>query len=140
MLAGAEDGEIAIVPVDRRATAAGLTLVARHRGIAEVDATRALQEIARSGGAIPQLRGGPLQNRLGKHGIVPQHGGMLGQHRVPHCGADLQAAIGQALDLIEGEPVNIDDLVRAFDIQLHQIHQRGAARQKADAGSLLGGG
>jgi len=55
MLARAEDGEGAIVPGDRWTSAAWFTLVARHGRVAEVDAARALQQVAANGGHVADL-------------------------------------------------------------------------------------
>jgi hypothetical protein len=55
MFAYAQDGERAIVAGDRRTSSARLALVAGHRGIAEIDASRALEQVAADGSHIADL-------------------------------------------------------------------------------------
>src|SRR5258707_13433053 len=64
MLARAEDGKRAIVAGDRRASAAGFALVARHRGVAEVHAARSLQQVSSRSGHVSDLCGGALKDGL----------------------------------------------------------------------------
>ena len=52
LFTGAEDRMDTVQTVARRAAAAGLALVARHRGVVEVIATGALQQVAAGTGHV----------------------------------------------------------------------------------------
>ena len=86
---------------------------------------------------VPQLRGGAGENRLGKDGVVPADDGVMREGGVAHGGADFQAAIRQPLDAVERKAVDVHHALRRFDVELHQIDQRGAAGEEPDAGALL---
>ena len=42
--------------------------------------------------------------------------------------------------MIEGETINVDDLARPLDVELHQIDKCGPAGNEANLRTLLGGG
>ena len=64
---------------------------------------------------------------------------MAGQIRVPDGGADLQSAIGRRLDRGEGQPADVDEPRRRFDVQLHQVEQGCSAGNKPHVRALLSG-
>ena len=70
MFARAENRQAAIHAGDRGATGARLALVARHRGVAEIHAARALQQIAGSRRHVAKLHRRAAQDRFGKNGVV----------------------------------------------------------------------
>src|SRR5260221_5380909 len=64
MIARAQNSERTIMTSNSRASAAGLALVARHRGIAEVDTTCALQQVPTNRSHVADLSRSALQDRL----------------------------------------------------------------------------
>src|SRR5438270_8189837 len=73
LLARAEDREVTIKAIDRAATGARLALVTRHRGVAEIHATRPLQQVAGSRCHVANLHGCSAQDRFGKDTVVLSH-------------------------------------------------------------------
>src|SRR6266851_2730990 len=140
VLAGAEDGERAIVTADRRASTPGFTLVTGVSGIAEVNAAGSLQKVAASGGHVTQLRRGAGEEGLREHGIVPLDGGVKSNVGVTGKRADDESAGWSGFDFVEGKAVDVDDLPGPLDIKFHEVDERGAAGDEADFSTLLGGG
>jgi len=136
-LAGAEDGQRAVVAFDGRATRARLALVAGHGVVAEVHAAGALQEVAAGGGHVAQLRRGAGEQRLRQHPVAARDGRMVGEVGVANQRADLQAAVGELLHLVERKPVDVDDQLGALDVELHEVEQGGAAGDEANRRALL---
>jgi len=58
--------------------------------------------------------------------------------RVPDRRSDLQPALANRLDLVEPQAIDVDEPRRLFDVQLHQIDQRGATGEEPDVRALLG--
>ena len=52
------------------ASATGFALVARHGGVAEVDAAGSLQQVSADGGHVADLRRRALQDRLRQNRII----------------------------------------------------------------------
>src|SRR2546422_160522 len=77
--ARAQDSEHAVGGGDRRAAGSGFSFVARHGGVAEVHAARALQEIAGRGRHVAELGRCTGENRLRQHGIISLHRLMMGE-------------------------------------------------------------
>jgi hypothetical protein len=138
VLARAEDGEHAVVAIDSRTPGARLPLVARVGGVAEIDATGALEQIAGGGSHIAQLGRSAGEQGLREDWVVSQHRGVLGYIGVASESSDDQAARGAGLDLIERKSVDVDDLARALDVEFHEVDQSRAASDKADLRALLG--
>ncbi len=82
----------------RAAARTGLALVARHRGVGEVGAAGALQQVAAGGGAVAQLPARPA-SRAGPAAGTARAPALAGQVGVGHRGTDPQPAVGQVLDL-----------------------------------------
>ena len=133
VVAGAQDRVRAIEAVHcsaSRARRALVAAVAARRacvGLAEVRAARALQQVAAGGRHVAELRRCAGKERLRQYCVGFLHIRIPGEIRVAHHGADAEAAIGQLLDLVEREQVDIDQGLRRLHIQLHQVDQRGAA-------------
>ena len=119
VIAGAENGQMAVGALDRGATAARLALVARHIRIAEVSAAGALQQGAAGAGHIAQLRRRAREQRLGQHRVIALHNWMMGEVAVAHERTNLQPSIGQRLHLAQRQMVDVDHLLRAFDVEFH---------------------
>src|SRR3984893_44183 len=79
MFAGAKHGKHAVAASDGRAARAGLALVARHRGVAEVHASCSLKQVARSRRHIAKLCRCAGENRLRENGIISLHHWMVGE-------------------------------------------------------------
>ena len=126
-LAGAEDRVDAIDPFDRRAAAAGLAFVAWRGGVIEIEAARALQEVAARRRHVAQLLRGAGQDRAGEHGIALLDQRMVGEVGVGHERADAHAAAGCFLDRRQGQARDVDEPRRALDVPLHQVDEIGAA-------------
>ena len=113
VFARAQDGERAVAAGDRRAAGAGLALVARHRGVAEVHAARALQQVAGGRRHVAKLRRRAAEDRLRQHRVVSLHGRVVGEIGIANRGADLQPAVGRRFDLVERQAVDVDQPLRA---------------------------
>src|SRR5678815_6046808 len=121
MLARAEDGERAIVARDRRTASAGLAFVARHCGVAEVNAAGALQQVSGNRRHVTDLRRSALQYRLRQHGIIALHFWVIREIRVACSSANLQSAIGHDFDLVERQSIDVEYTIGRLNIQLHEI-------------------
>src|SRR5690349_19908770 len=128
MLARAEDRLRAIDAGDRRASGAGFALVAGRRRIAKVRATRPLQHVPADGCHVAQLARCSEEQRLTHDRIS------LAQARVPrhvaHASerAESEAAARQLGDggerrIASAEVVDVDEVRRSFDIELHEIDE-----------------
>ena len=116
-----------------RAARPWLALVARRRGIVEVVAARALEEIAARRGGIAQLRRGARQDRARKQRISLLHPRVIGDIGVGHESTDAQPSCSGLLNVVQGQTGDVDELRWALDIILHQVEEVGAA------GNELGG-
>ena len=87
----------------------GLALVARHRGVAEIHAARALEQIARGGRHVAQLRGCAGENRLRQHGVIALYGRVIREIGIANGRADLQPAVRRRFDLVERQAIDVDD-------------------------------
>jgi hypothetical protein len=112
-----------MVAVERRAPAAGRTLVAgRERRVVEVRATGALHEVAADGRHVAQLRRGAGNERLREQRIPLSDEGMIGRVAVAHQCADANAAVGQRRDGIEAvvaQMRDVDEFDRPLDPAFH---------------------
>ena len=131
LLAGAQDRQHPVMPVDRRATGTRLALVARMRRIAKIHATRPLQEVAACRRHVAQLRRGPRQIRLRKHRVVAQHNRMVRHIRIPRERTDHQPAARSCDYLVHRQPVDVDHLPWPLHRQLHHVQQIGSAGNEA---------
>jgi hypothetical protein len=118
---------------------ASLPPVAGLVGVVEIGAARALEQIAGRGGAVAQLHGGAGQQRARQHRVILPHALVRGQVGVAHQRADAQAALRRGLDLVQRQAVHVDQMLRRFDLQLHQVQQIGAAGDEAAARRAEGG-
>ena len=62
----------------------------------------------------------------------------MGNIRVTGEGSDNQTACWAGFDVIERKTVDVDDLAGAFDVELHQVDERGAPGYEANLRALLG--
>ncbi len=127
MFAGAKHSMNAVEAVDGRATGSRVALVAGVRRVAEVIATRALQQVAAGRGHITKLRRGTGQQRLGKHGVLLLNGGVVSQIAVADHGPDPEPACRHFFDFVERERVDVDQRSGPLYVEFHQVDQRGAA-------------
>ncbi|MNQ93682.1 hypothetical protein D3C85_1091620 [compost metagenome] len=109
---GAKDGVDSIQTVPSRATAAGLTFIARHAGVIKIITTGALQQIAASACHIAQLRRGARQDGLGQQRVTLLDQGVPGQVGVADQGADHQSTLGRFVDFTQGQASDIDQAKR----------------------------
>src|SRR5580698_4012980 len=63
---------------------------------------------------------------------------MMGQIGVADHGADAKTAVGELLDGVEADVVDVDESGGALNIEFHEVEQSGAAGDKADI--LIRGG
>lgn len=59
---------------------------------------------------------------------------MRGQIGVGDTRADPERSRGQFLDVVEGQPGEVDEGVRGFHVMLHEVDEVGAAAEVAGAG------
>jgi hypothetical protein len=110
----------------RRAAAAGPSLVARLLGVIEILAARALEQVARGRRLVAQLPRGAGQQRTRQHAIVATYARVGSQIGVAYQCADTQTAFGRSFDLVQRQRVDIYQMRWRFDLQLHQVQQIGA--------------
>src|SRR4051812_881486 len=92
-LAGAEDRVDPVDAVDGGAAAAGRAFVARCGDVVEIEAARALQEIAAGRGHVAQLLRRAGQNRARQEWIMLLNKWVIGEVAVGHQRTDEQAAV-----------------------------------------------
>ena len=126
-------------PADRRAAAAGIAFVARLIGVVEIRAARPLQQIAGGRRLVAQLAGSAGKERAREQAVVAAHPLIGGKVGIPHQRADPQAAFGGRFDLVELEPVDVNEVCRRLDFELHQVEKIGAAGNEFGAGNACGG-
>ena len=117
--------------VARRAAAAGLALVARHRGVVEVIATGALQQVAAGTGHVAQLRRRPGEDGLGQQRVTLLDQRVPGQVGVTHQRTDTQAPLGGLLNVMQRQAGDVDQVLGMADVFFHQVQQVGATGDKA---------
>jgi hypothetical protein len=61
---------------------------------------------------------------------------MIGKIGIAHGCANQHAAVFTRHNLRERQPMDVDHLLRAFDVQFHQVEQRGSARQETRGACL----
>ena len=105
MLARAQDRVHAVDAVDRGAAGARLALVARRGGVVEVQAARALQQIAAVGRHVAQLRRRAGEDRIGEQRIARLDLRVVGDVAVGHQRAEPQPAVLGLLDRVERQSV-----------------------------------
>ena len=131
-LADAEHGVDAVDTFHRGAARAGIALVAVGiRGVAKISAAGALENIAAEARHVADLLAGGELERLRDHRAVAQDRGMLGRVRHAHQRAETKA-VAAGFDPAERrrfDRVDVDDGLRPHDVELHEIEQRGAARE-----------
>src|SRR6202040_4044120 len=140
----AEDGVVAVVPVDHHRLAA----VLRQQAMAgaEVPAARALAEVAGNGAEVADLRPGDVAGGLRHHRQLPAYLRVGGQLVEGHQRADAQARAVDAQAAQGGDAAERDDAARRLDAVLHQRQQVRAAGQgdaalgREQAHRLLDGG
>ena len=138
-VAHAHDRMLAAEPADRGTAAAGLAFVARLVGVVEIGAAGALEQIARGRRLVAQLARGAREQRAREQAIVAPHARIGGEIGVAHQRADAQPALGRRFDLVEREAVDVDQMRRRFDLELHQVEQVGAAGDELGALDARGG-
>ncbi len=109
------------------ATAAGLALVARLIGVVEIGAARSLQQIAGRSRHVAELTRRAGEQSTREQTIVAPHTLVRREICVAHQRSDAQSTFRSRFDLIEREPVDVDEMLRRFDLELHEIEQIGAA-------------
>ncbi|MNF74489.1 hypothetical protein D3C84_565230 [compost metagenome] len=97
-----------------------------------------MQQVAGGARHVAQLAGGTGEEGAGKHAVVLADARVGGEVGVAHQGADSQAAFGCGFDSVQGQVVDVDQLRRRLDVQLHQVQQVGAAGDEARAIDLGG--
>ena len=129
VLAPAENRVHAVESFARAATAARLAFIARHRGVVEILAARALQEIAAVRGHVAELPRGAGHDRLREQRIIAANQRMIGRVGVRRQRADRDAA-ARRLDLGELQAREVDQLVRPLHVLLHQVEDVGPAGEE----------
>ncbi len=135
VVAPAEDRVVVVLALDRGAAAAGNPLVARPRGVGEVAAPGALQQVPADGRHVAELPGRTRQHRLGQRREAAPDLGVHGQVAVGGGRADDQAAVGGDLDAAQREAAHVDQQVGSLHTGLHQVDQVGAAAQETGLGT-----
>ena len=128
----------AIAPSDGGAATAWLALVARHRRVTEVPAARALEQVAADRGHVPDLARRAGEQRFAQHGISLLDRARPREVAVADQRPDAKAAVGEVGHRAQrrvalGEVIDVHQRVRPVDVELHQVHQRGAPRDEARA-------
>jgi hypothetical protein len=133
MSLGCVDRQVAVEPADRGATAARLALVAGLCGVVEIGAARALEQVARGRCLVAKLSAGAGHQRAAEHAVILADTRVGGEIGVADECPDAEAAVGGRRDLVETQAVDVDQMLRRLDLQLHQVEQIGAARDELGA-------
>ena len=139
LVAGAEYGKDAVEPADRVAAGAGATLVAAAGGVVEIIASGALEQVAPGGRLVAELSRGSSEKCAAQHLIAPDNAGVGRKIAVGHQRADAQAAVVHVLDIGQRQAADVDELLRRFDLQLHQIEEICPASDEAGRRRDVGG-
>jgi hypothetical protein len=118
---------LAVDARNRRAAAPRLALVARHRGVVEIEAACPLQQIAAGRRHVAQLLRGAREDRARQQRIAAFHDRVIGKVGIRHQRADLQTAGRRFLHRLERQVSDVDQPRRPLDLLLHQVDQIGAA-------------
>ena len=104
----------------------------------EIIAARALAEIAARGGLVAELSAGARKDGAGKDFIVFPDTSVGGAIAVCHERADGEAALLGLRDVVEADPVDVDQAAGRHQVELHEVEKVGAARDEERA--VTGGG
>src|SRR5580704_8485182 len=140
LVAGTEHGMHSVEAAERRAARARVALVARLGDVIEVGAACPLQQIAPGGGSVAQLCARPRQQGPAQDPIPLAHALVSRKIAVSHRRAYAQAALRGVLDLVQRKTVDVDELRRSLNLQLHQVEQVRSACDELGAGPDRGGG
>ena len=80
----------------------------------------------------------PASSARDRHGIVAPYARIGGEIGVAHERADTQPSLGRRFDLVERQPVDVDQVRRGLDLELHQVEQVGAACNELGARDASG--
>ncbi|MGY4226419.1 hypothetical protein ACVMIH_003780 [Bradyrhizobium sp. USDA 4503] len=69
------------------------------------------------------MAGGTGEQRARQHAVVAPHAYIGGEIGVAHQRADPQAAVRGLLDAVERQVVDVDQMRRRLDLELHQVEQ-----------------
>src|SRR5439155_14395265 len=138
LVADAEDGMHPGPAVHRVATGPGLTLVAARSEVPVVRATRPLEQFAADGRRVSKLWRSARKKRLGQAWRRTAHVPVLRDGSIGGESTDLESSIAD-LDLPEVEPRDIDDALRIEHLDLHQVDEIRAAREKSRPGTRCDG-
>ena len=81
----------------------------------------------------------PAEEGLREDGIISLHRLVIRQLRISNRRTDLQPALACYLDHVERQMIDVNDQRVCFDVQLHEIDQRGAAGEEPHVRALLRG-
>jgi hypothetical protein len=126
----AQDGEIAVIALQRWTPRPRHSLVARLGDVLEVQTAGALEEIATHGGHVAQLARSTVQHGAGEHRQLPSDHVVGDEVAVADAGADPDAAGVGRLDAVEREAGDVDQQLGRLDAELHQVDQVGAAGEE----------
>ena len=120
----------------RGAARSGIALIAvAVADVAEISASRALQNVSAEGGHVSKLLAGGEPERVGDHRIVVLNLGVGRDIRHSRQRAQPQIA---AVEIDRGpcarERIDVDHGAWPHHVELHQIDQRGAAGKRLDFG------
>jgi len=130
-LAGADYAQLAAETTDGSAATAGLALVARHVGVVKIGASGPLKQVACRCRLVAQLSRSARQQRAAQHAIVAAHRLVGRQVSIADQRADAQSALWRRFDPVEAQMIDVDQVGRRFDLELHQVEQIGAAGNEA---------
>jgi hypothetical protein len=77
------------------------------------------------------------EQRLREHSVVAHHRRMVREVGVAHQRTDAEATAGKRFDLVERQAVDVDDLLRTLDVQLHEVEKIGSPGDEADGRAEL---
>jgi hypothetical protein len=79
------------------------------------------------------LTGSAAQECLGEYRELPPDDERSGEIAVAHAGADPNP-VGRQVDAIQSKPGDVDQQLRCFDAQFHEVDQVGPAGEKDGRG------
>src|SRR5207248_4436898 len=124
MLTATQHGMDAIETFQRGAARAWLSLVAsRIRRIAKVIATRTLHQVAASCRHVAELCRCACKERLGKSPVPLHYCFVMRKIAVANHCTDAQSAIGQSLDLVQRQRIDVHKMRGRLHVELHEINE-----------------
>jgi hypothetical protein len=109
------------------------SFIAGHVGVVEVGAAGSLKQVAARRGGVAQLARRSCDQRMGEYRVVSTDARIRRQIGIAHQRAQAKAAVQSGFDPVEPQAVDVNQVCRRLDFELHQIKKIGASRDELGA-------